>query len=165
MQSISTFSDVRVPMPIPSENVAKLQDKGLFQSSDRKTQTVLIVEDNDVVSDFLQCAFNAYGYRTLLATTPEEAIEHCRRDPDAIHALIADVKLGRFDGFQTACTLRRMCPEMKIVMTSGYPLDHLVRAGLMPADLGHTVFVQKPFLPNEILAALKSPSQSSAGPV
>ena len=45
------------------------------------------------------------------------------------------------------------------------PLDHLVRAGLMPADLGHTVFVQKPFLPNEILAALKSPSQSSAGPV
>ena len=116
--------------------------------------TVLVVEDNDVVSDFLEGALRAYGYRVLLAATPDQAVEQCRHESSAICALIADVRLGGRDGFKTACMLMPIHPEMKVIFTSGYPFEHLVRDGLLPADLQKTMFLQKPFLPSEIKSLL-----------
>ena len=121
---------------------------------EHKPPTVLIAEDNDVVSDFLQDTFRAYGYRTLTAATKEQVIEHCQREGDAIRVLIADFRLGKHDGFETARSLTAMCPEMKVILISGYPLEHLVRAGLLPADQQFT-FLQKPFLPHELMTVLK----------
>jgi DNA-binding NtrC family response regulator len=122
---------------------------------DHKPPTVLIAEDNDVVSDFLQDTFRAYGYRTLTAATKDQVIEHCHREGNAIRVLVADVRLGKQDGFEVVQWLRDTCPETKVILISGYPLEHLVRAGLLPADQQFT-FLQKPFLPREIMAALKS---------
>lgn len=161
MQSISIFMDARSKMPIPTEKAPSLTESGLFRTPDRSCPTVLIVEDNDVVAEFLQCVFRAYGYQTLMATTPEQAVAHCQKNPHSIYALIADVRLGRFDGFDTSRTLLRMCPEMKVILTSGYPQEHLVRSGILPPDLGETTFIQKPFLPAQILAALKCPHLNS----
>lgn len=128
---------------------------------DHKPPTVLIAEDNDVVSDFLQDTFRAYGYRTLMAATMDQVSEHCKREGDAIRILIADVRFGRNDGYETARSLTAMCPEMKVVLISGYPLEHLVRIGLLPADQ-QFAFLQKPFIPGEIMALLK-PLREFAG--
>jgi two-component system cell cycle sensor histidine kinase/response regulator CckA len=127
---------------------------------------VLIVEDNDIVSDCLQTILRAYGYDPILAVTPDQAVEHCRREQNAIYALIADVKLGQFGGYATAQILTRICPDMKIVFTSGYPYEHLVRTGLLHADLGAAQFLQKPFLAREVISALqlgREARQQSAG--
>jgi len=121
----------------------------------------LIADDNDVVSDFLQDTFRAYGYRTLAAATRDQVIEHCQREGDAIRVLIADVRLGNEDGFETARLVTAMCPETKVILISGYPLEHLVSSGLVPADQKFA-FLQKPFLPREIMAAFKSSQQIQA---
>lgn len=151
MRSVPEFSNALAMTPV---NIEEIPDSGA--SGALRTPTILIVEDNEVVSEFLRSALQAYGYKTLLAATPDQAVEHCRREAKAIDALIADVRLGGFQGFETAQTLRQICPGMKIVYTSGYPYDHLVRAGLLPADLGSSMFLQKPFVPSELLALLKS---------
>jgi DNA-binding NtrC family response regulator len=119
---------------------------------------VLIVEDNQVVSECLQGILVAYGYHPLVAATPDQAIEHCQRERNAIYALIIDVRLGQFRGFETAMTLLRTCPEMKVIFTSGYPYEHLVRSGLLPAQLGAATFLQKPFLAGDVISCLQASS-------
>jgi two-component system cell cycle sensor histidine kinase/response regulator CckA len=116
---------------------------------------VLIVEDNDVVSDCLQMILRAYGYSPLLAVTPEQAVEHCQRERCAIHAVIAEVRLGNSRGFEMASLLRKICPGMKVIFTSGVPYYHLVRSGLLPEQLGDAIFLQKPFLAGDVISSLK----------
>ena len=121
---------------------------------EQNTPTVLIADDNDVVGQFLQEVFRAYGYKTLLAVTRDQAIDHCKREGDSIYALIADVRLGTNDGFETAQMLKAQNPDMKVILISGYPREHLVRTGLLPAELKTGVFLQKPFLPRDLLSML-----------
>lgn len=116
---------------------------------------VLIVEDNEVVSECLQGILLAYGYNPILSATPEQALEHCRREQNAISAVIVDVGLGRYSGFETAMMLLRICPSMKVIFTSGYPREHLVRTGLLPAQLGSALFLQKPFLTSDVISSLQ----------
>jgi CheY-like chemotaxis protein len=132
-----------------------------FHPEHDDSPTVLIVEDNEIVCDFLQNACRAYGYRTLMAATPQQAMEHCRREPNAIDILIADVRLGGGDGFETAQMLQRICPRMKLVFMSGYPREYLVRAGRLPASLGMSTFLQKPFAPRDMIAVLRSVQRPS----
>jgi two-component system cell cycle sensor histidine kinase/response regulator CckA len=127
-----------------------------FRAPDPNSRTILVVEDNEIVSDFLQSALRAYGYQAVTAATPDQAVEHCERHRNSIYALIADVKLGCFEGFQTSQKLLEICPQMKVVYTSGYPHEHLVRLGLLPNQLGASRFIQKPFLPSELKLLLES---------
>jgi DNA-binding NtrC family response regulator len=155
LQLISPISSDRGTMPIRSENDSTAGTCGQYQSENGKSPTVLIVEDSDIVRDFLESMLQAYGYRTLLASTREQAIEHCEREGDTIGTVIADVRLGLCEGSKTIEAVTQICSGIKVVLTSGYPYQHLVLAGLLTADLGTAVFLQKPFLPREILSALK----------
>jgi two-component system cell cycle sensor histidine kinase/response regulator CckA len=139
-------------MQLPYENYVRGKSVEINQISAK----VLIVEDNDIVSDCLQVILRTYGYDPIVAATPQQAVEQCQRDNIAIYALIADVRLGKASGFQTAQTLLRICPGMKVIFTSGYPHEHLVRSGLLPVELGTAVFLQKPFLASEILSSLRA---------
>lgn len=116
---------------------------------------VLVVEDNDIVAYCLQMILRAYGYEPILAVTPEDAIRHCLRERSAIHALIADVRLGKASGFETAMMLIKICPEMKVIFTSGSPYTHLVQSGLLPAELGSAIFLQKPFVASDVISSLQ----------
>ena len=122
---------------------------------------VLVAEDNDVVSDFLRDTFQAYGYKTLLAANRDQAVAHCQREGNAIQALVANVSPGGSGDFETALMLMRICPAMKVILISGYPYDYLVRAGVLPAELEMTTFLQKPFVPSEIISVLRSPQRVS----
>jgi len=140
----------------PVKNVVASGINMEFRLPDDGAPTVLIVEDNDAVADFLQITFRAYGYHTLLAANREQAVKHCQRGTNTIQALIADVRLGGSSGFETAQMLKKICPEMKVILISGYPYEHLVSVGLLPAELGTTRFLQKPFVSSEIIAAVRS---------
>lgn len=154
MQSLSQFTSGSSPSPLLGENRGR-------RPMDHKPPTVLIADDSDVVSDFLEDTFRAYGYRTLTAATKDQVTEHCQREGNAIRVLVADVRLGRQDGFETARLLTAMFPETKVILISGYPLEHLQREGLLPVDQ-QFAFLQKPFLPLEIMELLKPLQKSLA---
>jgi two-component system cell cycle sensor histidine kinase/response regulator CckA len=122
---------------------------------DHKPPTVLIADDSDIVSDFLENTFRAYGYRTLTAASKDQVTEHCQREGSAIRVLVADVRLGMQDDFETVRLLTAMSPETKVILISGYPLEHLEREGLLPAGQ-QFAFLQKPFPPLQIMDLLKS---------
>jgi CheY-like chemotaxis protein len=157
MQFMSQQTNKPASLPLQGDDALFTEANSGFRLLNHKPPTVLIVDDNDIVGEFLQATFQAYGYQTLVAATRDQAVEHCRREGDSIHALVADVRLGGYDGFETAQMLTKICPEMKVILISGYPYEHLVRAGLLPAEQRMGVFLQKPFLPREIMSVLQPP--------
>ena len=84
-------------------------------------KNVLILEDELFVSNLLRLVLQ--GYFVVSTTTAENAlckfIEYNRR----FDLLISDVTLPTSSGIQVASILRSALPDLKIILTSGYPLS------------------------------------------
>lgn len=126
-----------------------------FAGPERSSKTIVILEDSDVVKDFLEKTLEAYGFSAAFAATPEEALERCRKG-SPVRALIVDAMMTGMAGLKSLQKLLNVYPEMKIVYISGYPYEYLAQVGVLPSPLGKHRFLQKPFLPGEIVSILKS---------
>lgn len=83
--------------------------------------TVLIVEDNDLVLDYVAEMTSELGYRVLRATSSGEALAVIRGG-EKINLLFTDVVMPNgMSGIDLALEARRLLPDVKVLITSGYP--------------------------------------------
>jgi len=106
------------------------------------TETILLVEDEvgirELASDFLQ----GRGYKVLTAMDGNEALRIAEGHEDLIHLLVTDIVMPNVGGKELAHRLRKVRPQIKVLLMSGYP-DH---PALASADVGmRTTVLQKPF--------------------
>jgi len=107
----------------------------------RRTETVLIAEDEPAVRE-LACEFlKAAGYNVLTAADGEEALGIAARLQQPIHALVTDIVLPKLRGPELAECMKKLRPDVKIVYMSGY-LEHDKKAGQF---LEEGAFLQKPY--------------------
>ncbi|MEW6350505.1 MAG: ATP-binding protein, partial [Thermodesulfobacteriota bacterium] len=106
------------------------------------SETVLIVEDEEMVRQLACEALSMLGYNPLCASTPLEAIEISENYREAIDMLLTDVVLPQMDGraLFEAISIRR--PGIKVLYVSGYTENFIVHHGVL--DKG-VQFMQKPF--------------------
>jgi two-component system, cell cycle sensor histidine kinase and response regulator CckA len=113
----------------------------------RGEETILLVEDEDMLRGLLVKFLRLYGYTVLEARHGGEALLTCERYPEPIHLLVTDVVMPQMSGRELADRLILLRPEMQVVFISGYTEDALVQHGV--ADLSVS-FLQKPFKPIEL---------------
>ncbi|MHB8527473.1 MAG: hybrid sensor histidine kinase/response regulator [Candidatus Acidiferrales bacterium] len=107
----------------------------------RRTETVLIAEDEPAVRE-LACEFlRAAGYNVLTAADGEEALGIAARLQQPIHALVTDIVLPKLRGPELAECMKKLRPDVKIVYMSGY-LEHDKKAAQF---LEEGAFLQKPY--------------------
>ena len=116
-------------------------------ASFRGEETVLLVEDEDVLRGLLAKFLRLYGYTVLEARHGGEALLTCERHQGPIHVMVTDVVMPQMSGRELADRLTPLRPEMKVLYMSGYTEDALVQHGV--ADLS-VAFLQKPFKPIEL---------------
>lgn len=116
------------------------------------TETVLVVEDDPMVSDMIRRVMEHYGYAVLLAEHPDEAISLCSSHQGPIHALVSDVIMPGMDGFELAAKLRKTRPDLKVLFVSGYSEDSFPHSS---GEIKGDGFLQKPFAPDDLLARLR----------
>jgi CheY-like chemotaxis protein len=111
--------------------------------------SVLVVEDEVLISNLVADALSASGFLVYEVTTADEALEYIDSGA-AIDVLFTDVNLpGGMNGAELATRARQMRPEMPIVYASGrYKLSEI--APLVPRSL----FMAKPYDPNDVCALL-----------
>lgn len=112
------------------------------------TETILLVEDEDLVRRLGTEILRMSGYTVLSASNGAEALQICETLDAPIHLLVTDVVMPQMSGRELAETISLLRPEIKILFVSGYIDDAIVRHGIRAAQ---TAFVQKPFTP-EVLA-------------
>lgn len=113
----------------------------------RGTETVLVVEDADLVRNLACRILRSQGYNVLEANTGREALAICDTHPGTIHLVLTDVVMPEMNGRQLAEQLRHGKRPLKVLFMSGYTDDAVVRHGLLEAD---TNFLQKPFSPTTL---------------
>jgi PAS domain S-box-containing protein len=112
-------------------------------------ETILLVEDNEMVRQLVRQVLDKNGYRVLVAHNGETAIQVCKMDKTPIHLLVTDVIMpGGMNGYEVAKLLTSFYPAMKVLYMSGYADEAIVRHGILEEG---TAFLQKPFTP-KILA-------------
>jgi CheY-like chemotaxis protein len=114
------------------------------------TVSVLLVEDEAMISNLVANCLSGSGFRVHEAATADEALRYMRSGAN-VDVLFTDINLpGRMNGAELAERARELRPEMPIVYVSGrYKLSEI--SPLVPRSL----FVAKPYDPNDICALLR----------
>ena len=112
----------------------------------RGRETVLLVEDEEMVRTLVRQALTWHGYRVLEARTGEEALEIIERG-DEIDLLLTDVIMPGMSAIELAKIVESTRPDLKIIYMSGYTDHAIVRNGLLA---GNVPFLQKPFAPDRL---------------
>ena len=108
-------------------------------------ETVVLVEDEDMVRRLLARGLRDHGYRVLEAKDGNEALRECERHGDTIHLLVTNVIMPGMTGSVLAQRLAEMQPGAKVLYMSGYTGKTIDRYKILE---GGAPFLQKPFTPD-----------------
>jgi PAS domain S-box-containing protein len=105
-------------------------------------ETVLFVEDEEVLLHMGIEALESLGYRVLAAATPDEALQLAKMHAARLDLLITDIIMPRMNGQELAERVATLRPGVARLFVSGYPADFVAQRGVLGADVH---FLQKPF--------------------
>ena len=141
---------VRIYLPKASEEAirakepAEVADQG--DAPNKRQQTILVVEDEEVIRQVVTRVLLEAGYTVLEAGTGDDGLAMLTSYPE-INLILTDVRMpGKRDGISMAAEARRMRSDVKIVFATGYP-DALL--GFETATV-----LRKPYRAHQILEAV-----------
>ena len=106
------------------------------------SETILLVEDEDIVRGLTREILSEAGYHVLDAKGGHEAIRLCRDFSGPIELLLTDVVMPGMSGKEVAERLHELRPSARVLFMSGYTDEAIVRHGVLDANVE---FIQKPF--------------------
>jgi len=116
------------------------------------TETVLLVEDEEMVRNMTREILQESGYQVLEATHGQEALVVAGRYDGPIHLMLSDVVMPQMSGRELAEQLSPVRREMKVLYMSGYTDDAIVHHGVLDEGMA---FIEKPFTPDTLTRKLR----------
>ncbi|MEW6304006.1 MAG: ATP-binding protein [Verrucomicrobiota bacterium] len=123
-----------------------VHEKSFKDEELRGTQTILIVDDEEILLTMGEMVLTSYGYRVLTASSGQKAMDIIGREP-MIDLVITDMVMPNMSGRELIEKLRVLMPDVKIICSTGY-----VRTSTGDED---AAFLQKPFTSQDLLAKVK----------
>jgi DNA-binding response OmpR family regulator len=122
-------------------------------SAPRGHETILLVEDEDVVRDLSEEVLEDYGYAVIAAPNGQEGLRICRAFDGEIDLMITDVVMPQMSGRELAESVAVLRPDARVLYMSGFTNDAVVRHGVLVDDM---CFIQKPFSPDALALKVRS---------
>lgn len=145
-----TTIDVCFPRAEAPSEVAQPEAAGVVAPTG--PETVLVVEDEDMVRDLVCEILRRHGYKVLEARGGEEALLVSDLHHEPIHLLLTDMVMPRMRGNELAERLGPLRPGMKILYMSGYTADVSFQNW---NGVKEAAFIQKPFGPAALAAKVR----------
>ncbi|MCM3874077.1 MAG: PAS domain S-box protein [Pyrinomonadaceae bacterium] len=111
------------------------------------TETVLLVEDEQMVRHMARHILEASGYTVMEAASGREAIEMCRVHDGPVDLLLTDVVMPHISGPRLSEEIVKMRPGIPVLYMSGYTDSTVVNQGILDEGMP---FLQKPFTPDAL---------------
>lgn len=108
-------------------------------------ETVLLVEDEEMVRNLTREILEMSGYKVLTASNGEEACQVCDDFDDEIDLMVTDVVMPQMSGRELHEYVAKKRPDTAVLYMSGYTDDAIVRHGVLDDGMP---FLQKPFTPD-----------------
>lgn len=139
----SKGTSVKVYLP-RIDQPASLETESAAQRAPRGSETILVVEDEDMVRTLVRETLEREGYKVMDAADPLDARRIADQFRGHIHLLITDVVMPKVSGRELAVQLTRKRPQMQVLYMSGYTDNAIVNSGVLQKEVA---FLQKPFTP------------------
>jgi PAS domain S-box-containing protein len=143
----------KIYLPRVVEPVGDVHERRAESENPRGSETVVVVEDEEMVRKLTCEALRRYGYQVVEAANGGEALLACEKYQGPIPLMITDVVMPQMSGQELAVRLRQLHPEMQVLYMSGYTDDAVVRHGLLDESMS---FIQKPFSPSVLAHKVRS---------
>ncbi|MEW6209192.1 MAG: PAS domain S-box protein [Acidobacteriota bacterium] len=137
----------KVYLPRANEEETAEQAEARSAEAPRGSETILIVEDEELVRRLTIDALEDIGYTVLEAKDGPEALRICEQHTEPIHLLLTDIVMPQMSGRDLARRVAGLRPEIKTLYMSGYTGTVIVNQNLLDAE---KVFIQKPFTPRSL---------------
>jgi two-component system, cell cycle sensor histidine kinase and response regulator CckA len=116
------------------------------------TETILLVEDSAEVRLVTRTMLARHGYTVLEAAGGADALSLLETYGGPVHLLLTDVVMPGMTGRDLAERLVATRPDLRVLFTSGYTDDTIVRRGILDAGMA---FLPKPYTPDVLLQRVR----------
>jgi two-component system cell cycle sensor histidine kinase/response regulator CckA len=127
---------------LPASEKAVQQEPHLDEKILRGSETILLVDDEDMIVDVARAMLERLGYRVVTAGDGRQAVAVMEQEGDGIDLVILDLIMPGMNGGKVFDRLREIRPQVPVIMSSGYAIDGEAAAIMQRGCSG---FIQKPF--------------------
>jgi DNA-binding NtrC family response regulator len=120
---------------------------------ERASGRILIVDDQPALLRMMSVFLTRLGYTVTTASTTEKAWAHVEANPEGTDVAVLDATMAGLSMEELALRMLRANPLLRVLGASGYPVDMAAVEADAP---GRVAFLQKPFTPEMLAAAVRS---------
>ncbi len=133
----------KIYWPISKEKEKNLEGRrGIIKENLEGKETIVVVEDNEDVREFMKESLNLLGYKIYEAKNGKEALDLITSRKIIPDMVITDIIMPQMNGEELAKRVKEIMPNIKILFTSGYTYNHITKNGLLKEGIE---FIHKPF--------------------
>lgn len=144
LQKGTTF---RVYLPRVEHQSRQVSVSSIPNEALRGSETILLVEDDEMVRALAQAILERYGYAVVASRSVHDALAFVQEDSRRFHMLLTDTIMPGMNGQELADRVLSVRPDMKVLYMSGYTDKVFARTGTWEPG---TAFLQKPFTPQTL---------------
>jgi len=137
---------------LPKSEKEAVKEKELPEEILKCTETVLLVDDEDMILDVGQELLKNLGYNVLIASGGKEALESYEKNKEEIDIVILDMIMPQMSGGKAYDKLKQINPDIKVLISSGYSING---QGTEILNRGCSSFMQKPFNMKELSRSIR----------
>ena len=146
----TTFS-IYLPLAQSAQDKEEIVEESEYSPA-RGTETVFVIEDDEILQRLMRSVLEEYGYTVLEALDGDEALDTFMENRDAIDLLLVDMVLPKKSGKEVYEEIKRIRPDIGAIFLSGYSEDIVMKRGFNNTDIP---FIFKPCSPMRILEKVR----------
>lgn len=116
------------------------------------TETILLVDDEDLIRDLGTRILHQAGYAVLTANNGREALGIYRKEQSRIALVILDLIMPEMGGKECLIQILEICPQAKVLIASGYSTDSATKEAVRAGGKG---FISKPYDMHRMLQVVR----------
>lgn len=140
-------------LPTVAETRVKQMVVPADQRVDSQQKTILLVDDEKIVSDVTRKMICSMGYSVMTAHTGKEAVETFRANQEKIDLIIMDIVMPGMGGDQAIDMIGAIDPGVKVILVSGFIDSTQIKGN--PPENQRRVFLQKPLSQETLSKAIR----------
>ena len=138
---------------LPASEKKIVKEKKLSEKLLAGTETILLVDDEEVILDVGEQLLKKIGHTVITAQSGEKAINTYRENKHGIDIVVLDMIMPGMGGAETYERLKKINSHVKVLLSSGYSLDGQASEIL---ERGCSGFIRKPFTLEELSRKIRS---------
>lgn len=142
---------VRVFLPATRHATPPAPEEPATPRQLKESGTILMADDEPAVREVCRLMLERLGFETVGAADGREAVDLFVASPDRFRCVILDLTMPRMDGDEAFTELRKISPDVRVILCSGYGEQELSKRF---AGRGLAGFLQKPYRYEALAAAI-----------